>query len=209
LQIDKIETQDMERTFKEALKHRRSYYSIGNQSPVSDKEIEEIVKYAVTHVPSAFNSQSTRVIILLGENHKKLWSIVKETLRKIIPATAFSATEAKIDSFAAGYASLLYFEDQAAVESLQKAFPLYADNFPIWSQQTSGMHQLAVWTMLEDVGLGATIQHYNPLIDDEVHSTWNIPATWKLIAQMPMGTPTAEPEEKTFQPLDERVKVFK
>jgi len=199
----------MERTFKEALKHRRSYYSIGNQSPVSDKKIEEIVKYAVTHVPSAFNSQSTRVIILLGENHKKLWSIVKETLRKIIPATAFSATEAKIDSFAAGYASLLYFEDQAVVESLQKAFPLYADNFPIWSQQTSGMHQLAVWTMLEDVGLGATIQHYNPLIDDEVHSTWNIPATWKLIAQMPMGTPTAEPEEKTFQPLDERVKVFK
>jgi len=199
----------MERTFKEALKHRRSYYSIGNQSPVSDEKIEEIVKYAVTHVPSAFNSQSTRVIVLLGENHQKLWSIVKETLRKIVPAAAFGSTEAKIDSFAAGYASLLYFEDQTVVESLQNAFPSYADNFPIWSQQTSGMHQLAIWTMLEDAGFGATVQHYNPLIDDEVRATWNIPASWKLIAQMPFGAPTGEPGEKAFQPIDERVKVFK
>jgi len=199
----------MERTFKEALKHRRSYYSIGNQSPVSDEKIEEIVKYAVTHVPSAFNSQSTRVVVLLGENHQKLWSIVKETLRKIVPAAAFGSTEAKIDSFAAGYASLLYFEDQTVVESLQNAFPSYADNFPIWSQQTSGMHQLAIWTMLEDAGFGATVQHYNPLIDDEVRATWNIPASWKLIAQMPFGAPTGEPGEKAFQPIDERVKVFK
>ncbi len=199
----------MERTFKEALKHRRSYYSIGNQSPVSDEKIEEIVKYAVTHAPSAFNSQSTRVVVLLGENHQKLWSIVKETLRKIVPAAAFGSTEAKIDSFAAGYASLLYFEDQTVVESLQNAFPSYADNFPIWSQQTSGMHQLAIWTMLEDAGFGATVQHYNPLIDDEVRATWNIPASWKLIAQMPFGAPTGEPGEKAFQPIDERVKVFK
>jgi uncharacterized protein len=199
----------MERTFKEALKHRRSYYSIGNQSPVSDKKIEEIVKYAVTHVPSAFNSQSTRVVVLLGENHQKLWSIVKETLRKIVPAAAFDSTEAKIDSFAAGYASLLYFEDQTVVESLQNAFPSYADNFPIWSQQTSGMHQLAIWTMLEDAGFGATVQHYNPLIDDEVRTTWNIPVSWKLIAEMPFGAPTGEPGEKAFQPIDERVKVFK
>lgn len=199
----------MERTFKEALKHRRSYYSIGNQSPVSDEKIEEVVKYAVTHVPSAFNSQSTRVVVLLGENHQKLWSIVKETLRKIVPAAAFGSTEAKIDSFAAGYASLLYFEDQTVVESLQNAFPSYADNFPIWSQQTSGMHQLAIWTMLEDAGFGATVQHYNPLIDDEVRATWNIPASWKLIAQMPFGAPTGEPGEKAFQPIDERVKVFK
>ena len=63
----------MKKSFEEALKHRRTYYSITNQSPVSDEEIERIVNLAVTHVPSAFNSQSTRVVLLLGENHKKLW----------------------------------------------------------------------------------------------------------------------------------------
>ena len=74
----------MKKSFEEALKHRRTYYSITYQSPVSDEEIELIVNLAVTHVPSAFNSQSTRVVLLLGENHKKLWHIVKEKLQKIV-----------------------------------------------------------------------------------------------------------------------------
>ena len=49
----------MQKSFEEALKHRRTYYSISNQSPISDKEIERIVDFAVTNIPSAFNSQST------------------------------------------------------------------------------------------------------------------------------------------------------
>ena len=87
----------MERNFKEALKHRRSYYHITNTSPISDAEIKEIIDCAVTNVPSAFNSQSTRIVLLLGENHKKLWNITKEILKKIVPETSFPATEAKID----------------------------------------------------------------------------------------------------------------
>ena len=199
----------MERTFKEALKHRRSYYEISNQSPVSDEKIEEIVRYAVKHVPSAFNSQSARLVLLFGENHLRLWNIVKETLRKIIPADAFEKTESKVDSFKAGYATVLYFEDQSVVKSLQEQFAAYADNFPIWSQHTSAMHQLAVWTMLEDAGFGASVQHYNPLIDEEVRKTWNLPESWKLIAQMPFGTPTAGPGEKAFAPIEDRLKIFK
>lgn len=199
----------MERSFKQALEHRRTYYGIGKESLMREKEVEDLVKFAVKHVPSAFNSQSTRVVVLFGENHLRLWSIVKETLRKIVPETAFEATENRIDSFAAGYASLLFFEDESVVKSLQQQFPGYAANFPIWSQQTSGMHQLAIWTMLEDKGFGASLQHYNPLIDDEVHATWNLPQTWKLIAQMPFGKPTSEPGEKTFSSLDERIRFFK
>ncbi len=199
----------MERTFKEALEHRRSYYGISSESPVSDEKIEEIVRHAVKHVPSAFNSQSARLVLLLGENHLRLWNIVKETLRKIVPAEAFAGTESKIDSFKAGHGTVLYFEEQTVVKGLQNQFPSYANNFPIWSQHTSAMHQLSVWTMLEDAGLGASVQHYNPLIDEEVRRTWNLPETWKLIAQMPFGAPTFEPGEKPFAPIDERMKVFK
>jgi Predicted oxidoreductase related to nitroreductase len=196
--------------FKEALQNRRTYYTISNKSLISDKEIEDIVKFAVTHVPSSFNSQSTRVVLLLGENHKKLWEIIKETLRKIVPAEAFKSTEDKIDgSFAAGYGTVLYFEDQSVVKGLQDAFPAYSDNFPVWSNHTSAMHQLAIWTMLEEAGFGASLQHYNPLIDEEVAKTWNLPSTWKLVAEMPFGVPTQGPGEKSFQPIDERVKVFR
>ena len=142
----------MERSFSEALKHRRTYYSITNQSPISDQEIECIVNMTVRHVPSAFNSQTTRVVLLLGESHKKLWQIVKDALKKIVPAEAFAKTEEKIDhSFACGYGTVLFFEDQKVVKGLQEAFPSYQENFPGWSLQTSAMHQLAIWVMLEDV----------------------------------------------------------
>lgn len=200
----------MQKTFGQALENRRSYYSITNQSPISDKEIEDIIHFAVTHVPSSFNSQSTRVVLLLGDNHRKLWDIVKSTLEKIVPAESFKATQAKIDGcFAAGYGTVLFFEDQTVVKGLQDAFPGYKDNFPSWSVQTSAMHQLSIWTMLEDAGLGASLQHYNPLIDQEVRSTWHLPATWNLISQMPFGTPAAAPGTKEFQPLVDRVKVFR
>lgn len=197
-------------TFKEALKNRRSYYAITNESPVSDEQIKEILEHALLHVPSAFNSQTTRVVLLLGDQHKKLWEITKETLRKIVPAEHFGATESKIDgAFAAGYGTVLFYEDTEEVEGLQKSFPLYRENFPVWSQQTSGMHQLAVWTMLEEAGFGASLQHYNPLIDAEVASTWGIAPKWKLIAQMPFGKPAMTPGDKEYKALEKRLLVFR
>lgn len=200
----------MIKNLKEAIKHRRTYYFISNKSEVPDKEIEDIIDFAVTNVPSAFNSQSTRVVLLLGENNRILWNIVKDTLRKIVPVDAFAATEQKIDgSFAPGYGTVLFFEDTDVVKGLQEAFPGYKDNFPKWSQQTSAMHQYVIWTMLEDVGFGASLQHYNPLIDKEVKQIWNLPDSWELIAQMPFGVPVQGPGEKEFKPLSERVKVFK
>jgi hypothetical protein len=100
----------MKRTFEEALEHRRSYYSIGSSSPVSDEELIRVVRQAVKHVPSAFNSQSTRIVLLLGDEHKKLWDIVKDTLKARILAEAFVKTEAKIDGcFASGHGTVLYF----------------------------------------------------------------------------------------------------
>lgn len=200
----------MRRTFAEALEHRRTYYSIGSDSPVLDEEVVHIIRTAVKNVPSAFNSQTTRIVLLLGDEHKKLWNIVKETLKKRISPEAFANTEAKIDGcFACGHGTVLYFEDTAVVKGLQDAFPAYSVNFPTWSQHTSGMHQLAIWTMLEDAGLGASLQHYNPLIDEEVRRTWNLPESWMLIAEMPFGTPTGEPGEKEFQDLSERIKIFR
>ncbi|NDV69672.1 nitroreductase family protein [Dysgonomonas sp. 25] len=199
----------MGKNFKEAIQNCRTYYSLNNQISVSDEEIKEVINHAVKHVPSAFNSQTTRVILLLGKQHQQLWSIVTETLRAIVSTELFSKTEDKIKhAFASGYGTVLFFEDQEVVESLQEAFPSYSDNFPGWSIQTSAMHQFAIWTMLEALGLGASLQHYNPLIDEEVRKTWNLDPKWKLIAQMPFGNPTGKPGEKEFEPLEKRVKIF-
>lgn len=199
----------MKKDFYAAVAERRTFYEISKEAVASDEKIKEIIEYAVTHTPSAFNSQSARVVLLLEKHHDKLWDITKDALRKIVPADQFTSTEEKINSFRNGYGTVLFFEDSSIIESLQEQFALYKDNFPVWSQQSSGMHQYVVWTALEIEGFGASLQHYNELIEAEVKKEWSIPSNWKLIAQMPFGKPTAQPGEKDCQPLEERIKVFK
>lgn len=195
-------------TFKEAVESRRSIYALGNEAVISDEQIEEIISHAVKHTPSAFNSQTGRVVVLLGEQNKRLWKITEDTLRKIVPAENFSSTEERMAAFGGGYGTVLFFEDMAVVESLQEQFEEYKDNFPVWSLQSSGMLQFVIWTSLENEGFGASLQHYNPLIDDEVKSEWNLPTAWKLLAQMPFGKPLMEAGEKEFLPVEERMKIF-
>jgi predicted oxidoreductase (fatty acid repression mutant protein) len=198
----------MSKSFREAVESRRTYYAIGKDSKVSLEEIKKVVDHSVKFVPSAFNSQSARAVVLAGEHHDQLWEIVRETLRKVVPAEAFGSTDEKVNSFKNGFGTILFFEDQAVVEGLQEAFSLYKDSFPLWSLQSSGMLQFTVWTALEELGLGASLQHYNPLIDEEVHKTWNLPQSWRLMSQMPFGNPLAQPGEKEFTPLEDRVKLF-
>lgn len=199
----------MSKNLFSAVADRRSYYGISKESVVSDERIKEIIDHAVKYTPSAFNSQSTRVVLLLGDHHDKLWDIAMEALRKIVPAEYFADTENKINSFKSGYGTVLYFEDNSVVEGLQQQFALYKDNFPVWSQHSNAMHQYVIWTALEAEGFGASLQHYGELIDEAVKAEWNLPSNWKFVAQMPFGKPVAEPAEKEFLPLEGRVKVFK
>jgi predicted oxidoreductase (fatty acid repression mutant protein) len=199
----------MGKDFYSAVADRRTFYNISKESVISDKAIKEIIESAVKNTPSAFNSQGARVVLLLEKHHDKLWDIAKEALRKIVPAEQFGGTENKINSFKNGYGTVLFFEDTSVIESLQSQYALYKDNFPIWAQQSNGMHQFVIWTSLEIEGFGVSLQHYNEVIEEDVKKEWNIPSNWKLIAQMPFGKPTADPDEKKFNPLEDRIKVFK
>lgn len=200
----------MEKRCEEIFEHRRSYYALTAQSPVTDARIEEMVHFVLKHTPSAFNSQTTRLVLLLHEHHAELWKIVKRALRAIVAEEVFARTEEKIErSFAAGCGTVLFYEDTAAVRALQQRFPQYAGNFPVWSEHTSAMHQLTLWTMLEQAGFGASLQHYNPLIDKDVRSEWHLPEEWRLIAQMPFGMPAETPGAKTFEPIEARMRVFR
>lgn len=194
--------------FYNAVENRRTIYALSKESTISDDKLKELLEHAVKHTPSAFNSQSTRLVLLAGKEHDKLWDSAMEALRKIVPADQFASTEEKINSFKAGYGTVLFFEDISIVEGLQQNFPLYKDNFPVWSQQSNGMHQYVVWTALELEGLGASLQHYGELIEAEVKKTWGLHDSWKLIAQMPFGKPVADASEKQYNSLEERVKIF-
>lgn len=197
------------KTLDKAVKERRSFYNIGKELVINEDEIRSLIADAVKYTPSAFNSQGARVIVLFGAQHDKLWDMTKETLRPFVPADKFSVTEEKVDGFKNGAGTVLYFEDQDIVTGLQNSYPLYKDNFPVWSLESSGMLQSNVWMMLQAVGFGVNLQHYNPLIDEQVRKTWNVPANWKLIAEMPFGKPLGEPDPKTFLPIEDRLRIYK
>ena len=157
-------------------------------------EVLEIIDNAVKYSPSAFNSQTAHAVVLLGDNHQKLWDITFEELGKFLPnEDVKTATKAKLDGFAAAYGTILFFEDHDVVKGLQEQFPSYADNFPLWSEQSTGIASFAVWNALAEAGVGANIQHYNPVIDERVAKEWNIPANLVLRAQMPFGEIVGEP----------------
>lgn len=195
-------------SFLDQIKQRRTIYAIGKNVSLDKTEIETIIKKAVNHSPSSFNSQTSRVVILFADAHEQFWGIVRETLRKIVPAEAFEGTNAKINSFAAGYGTALFYEDQDVVKGLQEQFALYADNFPIWSEHSSAIAQFATWTALAEKGVGASLQHYNPIVDAEVAETFNVPSNWKLRAQLVFGSIEAPAGDKTFMNEADRFKTF-
>ena len=194
----------------ENLRRRRSIYQIGKNVSAAPDEIVALIEDVVEQIPSSFNGQTSRVVVLFGQEHHTLWQIVKDTLRPLLSDEQFEQTSQKVDGlFAAGFGTVLFFEDQDAIQSQQEQFALYAEHFPQFSEQHAGMVQLAVWTALAEAGIGATLQHYNPLINEAVAKQWQLPAGWLLRAQMPFGSIEAPAGEKTHIAREERFKVFK
>ncbi|WP_372885730.1 nitroreductase family protein [Psychrobacter sp.] len=195
-------------TLQQAFDERRSIYALGNELPVEPQAIVNMAERVLLHTPSAFNSQSSRLVVLFGAEHQKLWDIAEETLRAAVGDGDFSGTKQKLDGFRAAAGTVLFYEDKNVTESLQEQFALYADRFPVWAQQTSAMHQYAMWTELRTLNVGANLQHYNPLVDEDAAKAYAIPDSWELVAQMPFGNIVEPAGEKTYQPVSERMKVL-
>ncbi|KAL6920698.1 hypothetical protein ACHAPO_004621 [Fusarium lateritium] len=192
----------------ELAKNRRSYYALSKNLPIATQRITEIVNQTTLESPSSFNSQTNRVVVLYGAEHDKLWDITSDALRAIVPAESWEATAKRVSGFKAAAGTVLFYVDNATIQTFQGKFAIYADRFEPWAVQSAAIQQYLLWTALEAEGLGANLQHYNPLIDEKVAETWKIPSTWTLNAQLVFGAKEGEAGPKTYAPLEERVKVF-
>ncbi|KAF2124208.1 Nitroreductase [Dothidotthia symphoricarpi CBS 119687] len=194
-------TMSTQKSFVQAVEERRSHYQLNKEAPISDKQITELAEHAILYVPSAFNSQSTRLVILLNQDHEKLWDFILEVLKPLTPEDKFPKTEEKLAGFKAAYGTVLFYEDPAPVDKLKKDYPIYAHQFGDWSEHANAMHQFAVWTALHAEGFGANLQHYNPIIDQRVAQEWSVPVEWQLRGQMVFGGRSSEPGKKEFEPV--------
>lgn len=129
-------------TFLEAVKDRRSLYALSAESPISDEKIEEIVKHAVTWAPSTYNVQSARAVVLFKENHQKFWDIAKKHMANIPLEGGMRAyMDSRLDGWKASYGTVLWFEDQEALDGLAQKNPMIGGMLTEWSDHSTGIHQ--------------------------------------------------------------------
>ncbi|KAL4888001.1 Nitroreductase-like protein [Aspergillus ambiguus] len=201
-------------TLIELAKSRRTMYKLGKNSPVPDSKIEELVNAAILNVPSSFNTQSTRLVVLLHQEHEKLWDIVIDAFGELVKSGTVpeemwqKQTLPKLQGMKAAAGTVLFYEDPAHIKPFSEKFAIYKDHFQPWAEHSNAMHQYFLWVGFQSLGFGANLQHYNPIIDAPVAKQWNVPSEWRLTAQMVFGSPEGSTNEKAQKPVEDRVKIY-
>ena len=197
----------MKARLDEVMEKRRSIRTLERDSRITRETVEKAIGLA-RHAPSAYNAQTSRLVVLMNEEHGTFWDIAEKELRLVTPPDAFARTQKKLDGFRGGNGTVLFYEDAAETEKLKQDFPLYADKFDAWAQHNNAILEYAVWLAFAEREIASSLQHYNPLVDADAAKEWDIPESWVLVAQMPFGRAAEEPGLRTFKPLDEIVKFY-
>lgn len=192
-----------------AAQNRRSVYVLDKNIVVEESKVVESLEKVLKNSPSAFNSQGSKAVVLLGEKHDRLWNILLDIMKSKLDSERFEETAKKLNMFKSAYGTVLYYENQETIKGLQDKFPSYAANFPIWANQSNAMLQYGVWTTLAGLGLGANLQHYNEMIEDVLYDEFGIERKYKLVAQMPFGNPVSPAGEKSIDNVEERFVVLR
>ena len=66
--------------YLEALEERRSEYALSADLPVPNDDVVKLIRDIISVTPTSYNGQSPRVFILFGDEHRRLWDIVAESL---------------------------------------------------------------------------------------------------------------------------------
>ncbi|KAL6691327.1 nitroreductase [Trichoderma pleuroticola] len=193
----------------ELLIKRRTTHYLGKDQKVDKQVVIKIMREALLVAPSFFNAQTTRMVLLLDDENEKLWELVKNCLEQHTKEKSLGLdTIEKLNGFKQANGTILFFEDRSAISHLREIpqYNRYQTYFDSWSEQTNAIHHLGCALCAQ--GLGVALQHYNPLVDQQIATQWNIDSNWQLIAQLVFGKPMVKPQEKTCTPFDQRVFIY-
>ena len=192
----------------ELVKNRRSQYAIGNNTDLTNEEIAERITQIVRDVPTASNSQTTRIAIVFGEENVKLWDHILDVQKDVMPEEMWGMMSGVMEGAKGGVGTILFFEDLDAVEKM----PTSPARVEVYKQNNNANAQYATWLALTDLGLGGTLQHmnvgYEQGFDKSVKELLGLPERWEMQAQMPFGSIEGENEPKEYIADSERVVVI-
>ena len=75
----------MVNNYNDFISQRRSIYHLDSQLKESESEIETLIAHALKESPSAFNCQSSRLVVLFQNAHKRFWTKTLHELKAVAP----------------------------------------------------------------------------------------------------------------------------
>lgn len=195
-------------TFIELVEKRRSIYALGTDSEYSQKEIETRIRKVVKQIPTAFNSQTTRVVVLSDGANAKFWDHIYDVQKDVLEGGMQEWMSGVVTGAKNGMGTVLFFEDKDAV----KEMPAQGIREEAYKQNNNANAQYGVWLALAEMNLGASLQHFNvgyeQGFDKGTKDMFNLPDSYEMLAQMPFGSVEQEVGEKEHIDADVQVKVF-
>ena len=179
--------------FLEIANKRRTQYMIGGEANHSIEEIAAELARVVTASPSAFNSQTTRLVIVSEAANQKVWEIIDGTQKEILDEGMYNYFKGVFETAKNAVGTVLFFE--------------------LYKEQNAAMAEYAALLRLAELGYGANLQHFNigfqQGFDRSIKEALDLPDHWELNAQMPFG-PVIEPAQD-LEKLnhEEQVRIIK
>jgi predicted oxidoreductase (fatty acid repression mutant protein) len=161
--------------------------------------LAEFIGEILKTLPTPWNFQTERLVVLLNDEHKKFWQLAK------VGQSQYGVQ--MMDRFMHAHGTILFLIDDASVRRMEKTFPVHAQSCQGWAVESNAMTQFAIWTGLSTIGYGANIQHYHPLTSDQLADEFNLPKGWTLVAEMPFGIGNGDLPEHKHLDTDERLFV--
>lgn len=192
--------------FKDLQKKRRSTYVVGKNTDVSQDEIVAQIREIAKEVPTAFNSQTSRHVVLFNDQVEKFWSKIEDVQKEVLDADTWAAMGPVIQGSKNALGTVLFFEDRDAVSN---GIPAAAARQEAYKQNNAGNAQYAIWLGLTELGLGGSLQHFNvgyeQGFDSAIREMFDLPDSYELIAQLPFGSIEQEYDAKDY--IDSEVEV--
>ncbi len=193
-------------TFADLIHKRRSVYQIGTNTEHTVESVVEALRDVVGRLPSAGNSQTTRFVVVTGEKNDAVWDILHEDQKVAMGPKMYEIFAPRFDQAKKGLGTILMFESREKVESMGMS----PDRNELYKENNHAIAALGAWLVLTDLGLGASLQHYNVGFkqgyDAKIREYLGLPDDYEMLAQMPFGSieepgrtkPTIAPEDLVF-----------
>ena len=194
--------------YTDLVKKRRTTYAIGNNTELSNKEIADRILEVAREIPSASNSQTTRLVVLFGDDNAKLWDHILDVQKDVLEGGMWDMMSGVMEGAKSGVGTVLFFEDLDAVA----AMPAEGVREETYKQHNNANTQYAIWLALTELGLGGSLQHMNigheQGFDKTVKEMFDLPDSYEMIAQMPFGSIEGAAGDKEYIEDNVRVRVI-